>query len=98
VKCKLSEPPTNIIACGLRCVGSTPVLPYDFYVTTVCNHRLSFVTCVVVIFRDVEMHIFIFLNMKLYFKQCGCGLVAIFCMHCGSVVSLLGAQKSFCWW
>jgi len=43
--------------------------------------RLSVVTCVVVIIRDDKLYIYLFINMKLYFKLYGYRLVTIFCMR-----------------
>jgi hypothetical protein len=43
--------------------------------------RMSVVACVVVIIRDAKLYIYLFLNMKLYFKLYGYRLVTIFCMR-----------------
>jgi hypothetical protein len=42
--------------------------------------RMSVVTCVVVIFRDDQLCIYLFINIKLYFKLYGYRLVTVFCM------------------
>lgn len=43
--------------------------------------RMSVVTCVVVIIGDDKLCIYLFINMKLYFKLYGYRLVTIFYMY-----------------
>jgi hypothetical protein len=43
--------------------------------------RMSVVTCVVVIITDDKLYIYLFINMKLYFKLYGYRLVTVFCMR-----------------
>jgi hypothetical protein len=42
---------------------------------------MSVVTCVVVIIGHDKLYIYLFINMKLYFKLYGYRLVTIFCMR-----------------